>query len=189
MVAMAANAWTVLDEPQRLQWDYTPFECVGPLRFGMTHGQVQAAVAGSLRSTASVRQGWPGKETWADFWLKAPNRPGSAVTVYYDQRAGLAGVEVDALRGPQVMLDGLRLAGQVPSRLEDQFAGYAAARGEELRYGQHGDPCSPHLGLVLRVQRAGDAVLSRPVFVAEVWSGRCWDVSEGPIPRREWNTF
>jgi hypothetical protein len=67
----------------------------------MTHGQVQAAVAGSLRSTVSERQGWPGKEIWADFWLKAPNRTGSAVTLYYDQRAGLAGVAVDALRGPQ----------------------------------------------------------------------------------------
>jgi hypothetical protein len=122
MVTTVTSAWTVLDERQRLQWDYTPFECVGPLRFGMTDAEVEAAVAGSLSCTASVLQGCPGKEIWADFWLKAPNQPGTAVTVYYDQRAG-------------------------------------------------------------------DAVLSRPVFVAEAWAGRCWDVSEGWIPQREWNTF
>ncbi|MFF4161384.1 hypothetical protein [Streptomyces sp. NPDC001678] len=110
---------------------------------------------------------------------------GPAVTAYYD--AGrLACVAVSALRGPQVTLDGLRLVGRVPSELEDAFAGYASANGHDLRYSQHADPGSETLGVVLRAQRAGDVVLSRPVLVASAWAERCCDVTEGRIPTEEW---
>jgi hypothetical protein len=78
---------------------------------------------------------------------------------------------------------------QVPSKLEGQFADYVTAYGKELRYSQRADPASEQLGPVIRPQRAGDAVLSRPVFVAREWAGRCWDTSESYIPRDEWNNF
>jgi hypothetical protein len=56
-------------------------------------------------------------------------------------------------------------------------------------HSQCADPCSAQLGLVLRAQRAGDLVLSRPVMVAEAWADRCWDTTEGCIPQQEWKTF
>ncbi|MFI7303981.1 hypothetical protein ACIBM8_12280 [Micromonospora aurantiaca] len=181
---MSADVWAVLTDEQRLRWTFTPFAHVGPLVFGMTHEQVRAAAHGVLGVACS--------DGWAEFWLErsagaAPAGP--AVTTYYDESNGLAGVAVDALRGPQVTLDGLRLVGQRPSRLEDDFTEHLSAHGLELRYSQHADPCSSQLGLVLRAQRAGDVVLSRPVMVATAWAEGCWDVSEGCIPTREWTTF
>ncbi|RKR85892.1 hypothetical protein BDK92_0105 [Micromonospora pisi] len=187
---MATDVWSVLAETQRLPWSFTPFERVGPLEFGMTHAQVQAATRGAL--CVAVSEGTSGNEGWAEFWLEQRTDArfsGPAVTTYYDESVGLAGVAVNALRGPQVALEGMRLVGQTPSRLEDEIADYLAAHSRELRYSQCADPCSPELGLVLRAQRAGDAVLTRPVMVAKAWADRCWDTSEGHIPTREWKTF
>ncbi|GIG93424.1 hypothetical protein [Plantactinospora endophytica] len=187
---MATDVWSVLVDAQRLPWSFTPFERVGPLEFGMTHDQVEVAVHGALRVVVS--QGTSGNAGWAEFWLERctdARFAGPAVTTYYDESIGLAGVAVDALRGPQVTLEGMRLVGRTPSHLEDEFADYLVARSRELRYSQHADPCSPQLGLVLRAQRAGDVVLSRPVMVATPWADRCWDTSEGRIPTREWQEF
>jgi hypothetical protein len=184
------DVWDVLVEVQRLPWSFTPFERVGPLEFGMTHDQVQAAVCGAL--SVAVSQGTLGSAGWAEFWLERRTEArfsGPAVTTYYDESIGLAGVAVNALRGPQVTLEGMRLVGQTPSRLEDEFTNYLVARSREVRYSQYADPCSPQLGLVLRAQRAGDVVLSRPVMVAKAWADCCWDTSEGRIPMREWKTF
>ncbi|MFF3883549.1 hypothetical protein [Streptomyces sp. NPDC001914] len=109
--------------------------------------------------------------------------------VYHDRSIGLAGIAVNALRGPHVTLDGLALVGQVPSHVEAPFIGYLETHKMELRYSQIEDPCSEQLGLVLRTQRAGDLVLSRPVMVAEAWAERCGDTTEGFIPHQEWKTF
>ncbi|MEU4040197.1 hypothetical protein [Streptomyces collinus] len=187
---MATDVWVVLDEKQRLPWVFAPFECVGPLEFGMTHEQAEAAVDGVLQT--ALREGLSGNEVRADFWLA--QRPdarfsGPAVTVYYDRAIGLAGIAVNALRGPQVTLDGMSLVGQVPSRLEDQFTDYLETHNKNLQYSQCADPCSAQIGVVLRAQRAGDLVLSRPVLVAEAWADRCWDTTEGCIPQQEWKTF
>jgi hypothetical protein len=140
----------------------------------------------------AVSQGLPGTEQWADFRLECdagPGVSGPAFTVYYDQSIGLAAIAVNALRGPQVTFEGLRLVGQTPSRLEAGLTNSVVTHGKELRYSQCADPCAPHLGLVLRAQRAGDVVLSRPVMVATAWADYCWDTSEGRIPTREWKTF
>ncbi|WP_343442024.1 hypothetical protein [Micromonospora schwarzwaldensis] len=145
---MAAEVWSVLPEGQRLPWLFTPFERVGPLEFGMTHDQVQVAVQGFLRVAAW--QGTSGGDGWADFWLEQPpgaGFSGPAVTAYYDASMALAGIALNALRGPQLTLGGMRLVGQTPSRLEDEFSDYLAAHSMELRYSQHADPCSPHLVL------------------------------------------
>ncbi|MEU4594604.1 hypothetical protein [Micromonospora aurantiaca (nom. illeg.)] len=187
---MATDVWDVLLESQRLHWSFTPFERVGPMEFGMTHDEVQSAVQGVL--AAATRQGTPGDDGWADFWLEPhpdAGLSGPAVTAYYDGTIGLAGIALNALRGPQVILQGMRLVGQTPSRLEHEFNDYLVARDMELRYSQHADPCCPQLGVLLRAQRAGDVVLSRPVVVAKAWADRCWDTSEGCIPQREWKTF
>lgn len=183
---MAADIWTVLSEEDRLQWSFTPLKGVGPLKFGMTHAQTRAAVSEVLRLSSS--RGRDGEELSADFWLDGSTVNGPAVTVYYDRSHRLAGIALNALRGPQVRLDGIRLVGQVPSSLEDCFGDYLQAHEMELRYSQCADPCSTQFGLVLRVQRAGDKVLSRPVFVASEWAEECWDTT-GSIPQLEWKTF
>ncbi|WP_229831515.1 hypothetical protein, partial [Actinoplanes ianthinogenes] len=81
------------------------------------------------------------------------------------------------------------LVGQTPSVLASRFVDYLIALDHWIRYSGEGEPCSPDLGVVLRVQRAGDRVLSRPIMVAEVWTDRCWDGHEGLIPKEEWRTF
>ena len=191
---IATHIWdAVLGDSERLQWPSTPLKSVGPLRFGMTQTQVRAAVDGTLLRVAS--QGYPDKESWADFCPvsldgSVPPGIGPAVTVYYHGSAGLACVVIDARRGPQVTLDGLPLTGQVPSRLENEFTDYLESWGKELWYGGHdADPYSPELGLMLRAQRVSDVVLSRPVLVGAQWADRFWDAWEGPIPQREWHTF
>ncbi|MBE1491026.1 hypothetical protein [Plantactinospora soyae] len=187
---MTTDVWNVVVEAQRLSWAFTPLQRVGPLEFGMTHDQVTAAVRGTM--SVAVSQGTSSNDGWAEFWLDRgmdARFTGPAVTTYYDDSIGLAGIAVNALRGPQVTLDGMRLVGQTPSRLEDEFRDYLAAQSREPWYSQSADLCSPPLGLVLRAQRAGDVVLSRPVIVAAAWADRCYDTSEGRIPEREWKTF
>lgn len=159
----------------------------------MTHEQAEVAVDGVLETGSAIGEGPSGnKYRSAEFWsvqlLDAPFF-GPAVTVYYERSFGLAGIAVNALRGPQVTLDRMPLVGQVPSRLENRFIDYLETHKMELQYSQHADPCSEELGLVLRAQRAGDLVLSRPVMVAEAWAERCGDTTEGCIPQSEWKTF
>jgi hypothetical protein len=182
------SLWDVLDDAQRLAWSSGPLRRVGPLRFGMTTDDVRTALSGTL-SLAASQERIPGGGGWAEYELRDPTAFGPAVTTYYDESDRLAGVAVSALCGPQVAVDGLRLVGRTPSRLEDEFRAYLASRDLTLRYSQFAHPWAPELGLVLRVQRAGDLVLSRPVFVAPSWAERCGDTSEGAIPIEEWRTF
>ncbi|WP_416982875.1 hypothetical protein [Streptomyces sp. T028] len=116
----------------------------------------------------------------------APMVPSSVVSTYYDLSDVLACVAIDARNGPQVILDGIRLAGRVPSELEDQFIDYLEARDRMVTYNQHGDFSSAAVGVIVRAQRVDDVVLSRPVFVSSEWADRCGDVSEGPVPQSEW---
>ncbi|MFE1879951.1 hypothetical protein [Streptomyces diastatochromogenes] len=177
------GVWAVVDEADRVQWEMLPGECVGPLRFGMSHDEAVAAVEDVL-SPLSTRGGYGNPVASSEFSLVGVSSA-PAVTAYYDAGC-LACVAVNALRGPQVTLDGLRLVGRVPSELEDAFVEYTSTHDHDLRYSQHADPGSERLGVVLRAQRAGDVVLSRPVLVASTWAERCCDVTEGPIPSEEW---
>ncbi|GAB2766882.1 hypothetical protein GCM10027072_77340 [Streptomyces bullii] len=117
------SVWAVVDEADRVQWEMLSGERVGTLRFGMSHDEAAAAVADVL-SPLSTRGGYGSPVTSSEFFLiGATSAP--AVTAYYD--AGrLACVAVNALCGPQVTLDGLRLVGRVPSELEEAFAEYTS---------------------------------------------------------------
>ncbi|MFC9932479.1 hypothetical protein [Streptomyces sp. NPDC127190] len=115
-----------------------------------------------------------------------PLTPSSALSTYYDEAGLLSCVAVDARSGPQVSLEGIRLAGRVPSELEDEFARYLESRGQAIMYSQSWDPSSSLLGVVLRAQRVDDVVLTRPVFVCRAWADRCGDETEGSIPCAEW---
>lgn len=107
------------------------------------------------------------------------------VAAYYSRSGRLAGVGVDALTGPQVTLDGTALVAQVPSALEQWICDHTQAEGLDLRYIHDGNPGSVDLGLYLRVQRAGDVVLTRPLFLVKEWALEVWD----NVPGSEWSTF
>ncbi|MEU8926935.1 hypothetical protein AB0D10_39470 [Kitasatospora sp. NPDC048545] len=178
------NQWrVVVDEADRAQWVWEPLRSVGPLRFGMAHDDATEAVAGFLEPSLRSTNHYGDVVSYEFALTHAPGGP--ALTAYYD--AGrLTCVAVNARRGPQVALDGLRLVGRVPSELEAAFIEYTTTHGHELRYGPHADPGTETLGVVLRAQRAGDVVLSRPVFVAHDWADRCVHVPESRIPDSEW---
>ncbi|MBB2744698.1 hypothetical protein [Microbispora sp. NBRC 16548] len=62
---------------------------------------------------------------------------------------------------------------------------HTSANGLDLRDTHDGNPLSTDLGLVMRVQRAGDIVISRPLFLIREWAMEVWD----NIPLSEWMTF
>lgn len=176
------RAGIVLNDEERLQWESVPLLSVGPLRFGMSHDEVVAALG--VDHAAVMLTG-----RWASFHLSTSH--GQALTTYYEKPGHLAGMAIDALHGPQVTLHGLRLVGKVPSELNDRFVGHLRTQGlgEHVGCSQYGDLGADVFGLVLRVQRAGDILLTRPVFVAREWADRVCDAWEGFIPDEEWRTY
>ncbi|MGW1538338.1 hypothetical protein [Streptomyces aureus] len=154
-----------MDDSERAQWTLTPFERVGPLRFGMS----LEAVATEMEAAAFVGKEAPMSRSGAlvgqtCFHPKGKLSPLHAVTAYTRQTGELAAVAVDALRGPQVTIDGMRLIGQVPSQLEDRFDEYTQARGPEFRISVGGEPNIGRTGLMVRAQRARDILLTRVFF-------------------------
>ena len=162
-----------VDEASKSRWAFTPLVSVGPLQFGMTHDEVVTALdmgAPTLRM--------PGR--WADFGFDV------GVRTYYDESGRLSCVAVDPI-GPQVVLDGMRLVGRVLSRVENWLCEYAHERGMQARFGASGCSGVDELGVMIRPQRMGDVVLTRPVFVALWWADDASDGDEGPIPWDEWS--
>ncbi|MGW2564182.1 hypothetical protein ACWCXB_34235 [Streptomyces sp. NPDC001514] len=159
-----------------------PLVSVRPLQFKITHDEVVTALQVEHATVMA-----PGQ--WAAFHL--PTSHGGALTTYYGESGRLTCIAVDALHGPQVTWEGLRLVGDVPSKLADRFADHMQAQGlrERIRCSQYGDLGADEIGLVLRAQRAGDILLTRPVFVAREWADRVCDAWEGSIPMEEWHTY
>ncbi|WP_331768936.1 hypothetical protein OG948_34240 (plasmid) [Embleya sp. NBC_00888] len=183
-----AGVWDVVEESQRAVWSFTPFEHVGPLRFGMTHDRAAAAVEGVLKTIGWRGDGTTGRVAQADMW-PVHHGTGAGVRLYYDRAIGLAAISIDARSGPQVDLDGIPLVGRVPSLLEDALFDHLTAHGLEAVFSLEANLCAPELGVVMRVQRAGGRVLTRPVLVAREWAPRCSDASESHIPDEEWRSF
>ncbi|MFJ7967053.1 hypothetical protein [Streptomyces sp. NPDC096324] len=180
-------SWSVVDDSERAQWTLTPFERVGPLQFGMSLEAV---------ATAMEAEGFVGKKVQMSrsgalvgrtcFHPKGEPSHVHAVTAYTRQSGALAAVAVDALQGPQVTIDGMRLIGQVPSQLEDRFFEYTKAHGLEFRISVGGEPMSEELGLMVRAQRARDILLTRVFFTGNFddWAFTVHDSVPGP----EWDT-
>ncbi|WP_433793801.1 hypothetical protein [Actinoplanes sp. CA-252034] len=187
--------WNVLSDSERPSWVVTPLEQVGPLAFGMTTEQIKATAFEdlSLKWVQNVSGELLHENLKAiHFDLKSSagvRLTQSVVVAYVDNDDGLSGVAVDARWGPQVTLGGIPLVGQTPSILQKRFGEYLVNLDEEIRYSHEANLCAPNLGVVLRAQRAGDLVLSRPLMVAGGWAENCWDGSMGCVPRMEWNTF
>ncbi|WP_158835875.1 hypothetical protein [Streptomyces sp. NRRL S-350] len=202
----------MLAESARDQWEATPLVGVGPLQFGMTRGQVTAALGRGPAMSSGDSAAYPPSDprAWGNMlvaYFRAataddvpPDLPGRSLTGGIDDgyeyqpghRLGgvLAAVAVDARFGPQVRWEGLALTGRVPSATDD--AVYAKLRdrgmGEQIRFSQEGTYSYGEIGLLLRVQRAGDILLTRPVFAAPAWVERLGDTSEGPLPDQEWHS-
>jgi hypothetical protein len=110
----------------------------------------------------------------------------TAVTTYYGDSGLLSCVAIDALHGPQVTLDQIRLVGGAPSGVAHEFAEYAFSHDVIVSISQHGDTGAEEFGILLRAQRCGDVLLTRPVFVAREWADSVTDISEGSVPQAEW---
>jgi len=179
--------WEVLEEAERLQWDCVPFESVGPLRFGMRHNEAVAAVHGILVDHQGVwdlpRVGLSARLT--DSRQKIFGR--HAVNLYYTPiEEQLYCVAVNALYGPQVTLGRVPMVGRLPSVVEPEIVEAGDAEGTVPYFSPSGDLSVEGFGVTLRFQRAGDVILSRPVFIGRQWSERFWDNTESAIPEVEW---
>ncbi|MFE1749212.1 hypothetical protein ACFW88_01425 [Streptomyces anandii] len=177
------GVWDVKQDDERMQWTFVPHVSAGPIRFGMTPDEVGEALASTAAHSRQTYETWPvsGKPLVVEAQFTE-----LGVTAYYEREGQtLAGVAIDALAGPQVTLDGTALVAQVPSEAETWFVKHTEAHALDLFFTHAADPGSADLGLILRVQRAGDVVLTRPVFLIREWAEYSWDY----IPGSEWSTF
>lgn len=120
--------WKVLPEWKRRQWTLQPFVGVGPLRFGMAPGEVTRAL-GAVTSDSQVYPHRPYGRQGVD-GLTEGSYPGFGLSLYYREEQ-LDCVAVSARLGPQVLADGVRLVGEVPSRLEKWLLDRAEARPDK----------------------------------------------------------
>lgn len=159
-----------------------PFVSMGPLAFGMGPDETSEALSGitgeaqrhRLRRRAGESVDAVEEGVYREFGLKL-----------YCREERLAGVVVDALRGPQVVVEGEALVGRVPSVLEQWMIGRAEDRepDSDPSYLDAGVPVSESLGIVLDVQRAGDHLLTRPVVVPR----EALDDLPHFLPREAWS--
>ncbi|MFE7765914.1 hypothetical protein [Streptomyces sp. NPDC057438] len=174
--------WHVLADDERQQWTLDPFVSVGPLAFGMRPSEASEALSGVTREAQRHRLSRRANET-VDVVEEGEYREFGLRLYYREER--LAGVVIDALGGPQVFVEGVALVGRVPSVLEQWMLDRAEAREpySELSYMGAGVPGSDSLGVVLDVQRAGDHLLTRPVFVPR----EALDDLPHFLPREAWS--
>ncbi|MBB2941191.1 hypothetical protein FB565_000895 [Actinoplanes lutulentus] len=166
------DIWAVKSDDQRESWRMVPLVSIGPLRFGMSLSEVTALLVETPLVATTLIGG------------EVQDAHTSERTTLYFKRGHLYGVALDARIGPQVEFEGIRLTGRIPSEVEDQVWRYSQKHNVELRYAPTADPHLPSLGLILRVQRAGDGLLSRPVFIASDNSD-AWHA----VPDKEWNVY
>jgi hypothetical protein len=108
-------------------------------------------------------------DEWKHWWPQRHNGYGrSSVKLYY-RSGGLHGVSVEALRGPQVYVERRPLVAQVPSEIDEWIEQRAASRGKdaEIAYVETGDIVSRTLGAAFCIQRTGDRLITRPVFLSD----------------------
>jgi hypothetical protein len=140
---------------ERERWELRAEGGVGPLRFGISPAEVAEAL---LVSEPEARVGGPyGQE---DF-------PGG-VKAFYDV-GKLACVALDAVAGPQVFLADFPLAGSDPAQGHQFLLDHAAEHGNWVLYTPDASLSLTDLGILLREQRIGEALLTRPLFVKEEW--------------------
>ncbi|MFF2526586.1 hypothetical protein [Streptomyces liangshanensis] len=168
-----AGQWPVKAEQDRLRWDWTPLERIGPLRFGMTPPQVAAA----LDEEPAARLGrYPFGQSWEGVgeWMLHHDRfDHTGVTAHYACGFGrpptLGAVTVHGRTGPQVEHEGIQLIGLPISAVDAAVVQYTEKRGTDLIVGCGGDLGADGLNMYVRVTRAGDAVVSGARFCQAEW--------------------
>ncbi|CAM5256621.1 hypothetical protein [Streptomyces griseomycini] len=153
---------------ERDEWSCAPAVGVGPLRFGMTAGEVAEAAETLGRTEVS--------ECARDHAVFSPTRKVEvhrrgaassppAVTACVSRAAGLFCIAVDAVHGPQVAYDGLPLVGRDLSELESDVIACAEAVDVPFRYTPEGYAVPDDAGVVVRGQPVGRVLRSRPLFM------------------------
>ncbi|MGW2083084.1 hypothetical protein ACWCOW_40490 [Streptomyces sp. NPDC001939] len=179
--------WSVVDGAERAQWNLVPLQSVGPLRFAMSLEETAAVMsAQGFMGTASSKIRRHGRlARKASFHAEGTPPYMESVTAYCRESGELAAIAVDALCGPQVSIDGVRLIGCSPSKVTAQLHHYVQDGGMEPRISVEGDATSEELGLLVRAQRAGDFLLSRAFFVGDFqdWAYTVHDC----VPTDEWD--
>ncbi|MEI5006350.1 hypothetical protein RB196_02370 [Streptomyces sp. PmtA] len=165
--------WRIAWEEERAEWTFTPYVGVGPLHFGMTLEEITRALGEGPAVSSYSHHGKDQQLNYADF------AESGIRALFHDGRLGC--VAADALTGPQVRLDAVPLTGCAPSHVEDWLV-HRTARPGSLAYSVAGDPVFADLGLAIRSQRAGDVVLTRPLFLLHDWLD-LWHA----LPSEEWN--
>ncbi|OIJ88824.1 hypothetical protein BIV23_42140 [Streptomyces monashensis] len=163
-------------------WALTPLESVGPLQFGMSMDQAAAALPEIPELRRFQAEPWFPEVVGIQLGV---SREEPAVHEYFDGSGQLFCVAIDAVRGPQVTMDGAELVGGDPARLEEWLFDLPDSMGG-VSYGPRGNPGMNGLGLVLRVQDTPTGLVTRPVLVGRDWADRCADDWEGAIPECEW---
>ncbi|MFD7873650.1 hypothetical protein ACFV5G_05890 [Streptomyces sp. NPDC059766] len=161
---------------ERAEWTFTPYIGVGPLHFGMPLEEITPALGEQPTVSSYTHAGGQPRLSYADF-TKTGIR-----ALFSEDRLGC--VAVNARTGPQVRLDGAPLTGCTPSRLEHWLVNRTTPRYSGVTYSPAGDPVFADLGLAIRPQRAGDLVLTRPLFLLHDWLD-LWHA----LPQDEWNYF
>ncbi|MGW3209224.1 hypothetical protein [Streptomyces sp. NPDC001135] len=143
-------------ESDREQWDYAPLERVGPLRFGMSVEEATSAMltCGFMSDgVAELGEFGPFRQLRASFRAVDPFYR-EDVVAYYAGPMGLTCIAVDALTGPQVTFEGIRLVGRPPSVLSGELTTYLESTGRTVEITPGGDIGSQDLGIMSRAQRA-----------------------------------
>lgn len=176
------NIWPVKPDGIRSVWPLEPLVGVGPLRFGMSIDEVGRVLDPAVGQPWYPLRTAPVQGVSVDF-------DAMAITTYHDEQHRLCAVAADALDGPQITWDGQDFTGQPPSVIFRWLNDRVDAEDLGVLYSSHADPSSATLGLVIRVQRAGDRVLTRPVAVCADWAPEAGDRESGTIPSEEWAIF
>ncbi|MEU7061855.1 hypothetical protein [Streptomyces sp. NPDC046197] len=150
------------------EWSYASAVGVGPLRFGMTVDEVieAAEILGQTKVSDCARDHAIFSPTWKVEVHRreaAPSPP--AVTAYLSQAVGLFCIAADAVQGPQVAYDGLPLVGRDMAELESDAIAYAEAMDVQFRIMPEGYAAPDDPGIVMRAQRVGEVLRSRPLFM------------------------
>ncbi|MFJ6493974.1 hypothetical protein [Streptomyces virginiae] len=165
---MAFEAEAGFGVAERDEWSYAPAVGVGPLRFGMAVDEVieAAEILGQTKVSDCVRDHTLFSPTWKVEVHRrgaAPSPP--AVTAYVSQAVGLFCIAADAVQGPQVAYDGLPLVGRDMAELENDVIACAEAMDVQFRIMPEGYAAPDVPGIVMRAQRVGEVLRSRPLFM------------------------
>ncbi|WP_330461571.1 hypothetical protein OIB37_34705 [Streptomyces sp. NBC_00820] len=166
------GTWPVTPDRERPRWDWTPLEHVGPLRFGMSPGQVAAALDGEVPGGRQGHHRWYAAGPWN---LTGERYDKVGVTAHYWWPEGvpaLAAVTVHGRTGPQVAFAGIELTGRKLSAVDAAVTRYIEDHRISLLIGCGGDLGPDGFHMYVRAARAGDAVVSEARFCAADWEDR-----------------